>query len=162
MDDIAFAKANAIVRPATALLEPTTPELRRIEQVGGASFWEQLNVQEELAVGSAVVTGGGDLAVEFVIHAIISSAREPVSGRTVRRALVSAMQRASDWQLAHVAVPPLGTGAGNLSFEDSAESMRVAFNETLGRTPFPKQVTVVVGNRDDQHVFAARVDRQRG
>ena len=162
VDDIAFAEADAIVRPATALLEPTTPELRRIEQVGGAPFWEQIRVQDELGVGSAVVTGGGDLAVEFVIHAIIRSAREPVSAHTVRRALVSAMQRANDWQLAHLAVPPLGTGAGNLSLEASAEAMRAAFDETLGRTSFPRQVTLVVGSPDEQHVFAAQVARPPG
>ena len=44
---------------ATALLEPPTPPLRRLEQVGGRRFWSQLEAERELAVGSAVVTGGG-------------------------------------------------------------------------------------------------------
>ena len=61
VDDIAFARADAVVRPATATLEPTTAALRRLEQVGGSAFWQQLKVQQDLPVGAAVVTGGGDL-----------------------------------------------------------------------------------------------------
>jgi hypothetical protein len=62
VDDLAFVTADAVIRPTTATLEPLSPSLRRLEQVGGQPFWDQLSVQQELAVGSAVVTGGGDLA----------------------------------------------------------------------------------------------------
>jgi len=91
VDDLAFVSADAIVRPATSLLEPTTAALRRLEQVGGAAFWDQVRTQRELAVGSAVVTGGGDLGVELVVHAIIRSTTEAVSRDTVRRALTAVL-----------------------------------------------------------------------
>ena len=35
VDDLGFFPADAIVRPATTQLEPTTPALRRLEQMGG-------------------------------------------------------------------------------------------------------------------------------
>lgn len=71
VDDIAFVTADAVVRPATTSLEPTTAALRHLEQVGGPSFLKQIQVNQDLAVGAAVVTGGGDLPAPFVIHAII-------------------------------------------------------------------------------------------
>src|SRR5207244_12561370 len=87
VDDLAFLASDALVRPATARLDPTTPLVRRLEQVGGAEFTSRLRVQKELAVGAAVVTaGGGDLPAEFVIHAVIQSDDEPVTRGGVARA----------------------------------------------------------------------------
>jgi O-acetyl-ADP-ribose deacetylase (regulator of RNase III) len=159
VDDVAFVAADAIVRPATASLEPTTPMLSRLEQVGGAAFREQLQVIQELAVGSAVVTGGGDLPAEFVIHAIISSTTEPVSLAGVRRALVSSIQRAADWQLVHLSLPPLGTGAGNLDLEDAAHAMLGVLGEAMDRSPYPERVTIVVENAGEKEVFEGFMQR---
>jgi O-acetyl-ADP-ribose deacetylase (regulator of RNase III) len=159
VDDIAFVPADAIVRPATASLEPTTPTLSRLEQVGGATFREQLQVHQELAVGSAVVTGGGDLPAEFVIHAIISSITQPVSSAGVRRALISTLQRAVDWQLIHLSLPPMGTGAGNLDIEDAAQAMLNILSETMACSPFPKHVTIVVENAGEKEAFEGFMQR---
>lgn len=155
VDDLAFVSADAILRPATALLEPTTPGLRRLEQVGGASFWEHAHTERELAVGSAVVTGAGDLEVEFIIHAIIRSATEPVTRDIVRRALTAALQRAADWQLAHVATPLLGTGAGNLTLEDAADIMGAVLVAVPGPNGYPREITIVVDNDEERQVVEA-------
>jgi len=159
VDDLAFVHADAIVRPATATLEPTTPALRRLEQVGGQAFWNQMRTERELAVGSAVVTGGGDLPAELVIHAIIRSATIPCSKDTVRRALTSALQRAADWRLAHLAIPPLGTGAGNLSLDDAADVMCATLNREVPTLPFPADVTLVVETPEEQAVFERALQR---
>jgi len=155
VDDLAFVQADAIVRPATALLEPTTPALRRLEQVGGPAFWDQLQTGRELAVGSAVVTGGGALGVELVIHAIIRSVAEPVTAGTVRRALTAALQRAADWQLAHLAMPVLGTGAGSLELENAAEILGAVLTALPGPGGFPRDVTIVVENEEEQRTVEA-------
>ena len=153
VDDIAFVPADAVIRPATAALEPTAAALRHLEQVGGPAFWSQLRVQQPLAVGAAVVTGGGELAAEFVIHAVIRSDTEPVSAETVRRALTSAMQRAVDWQLARVAVPPLGTGAGNLGLEDAARVMIDVLDQHTAVSQYPSDVAIVVESDADREAF---------
>ena len=155
VDDLAFVAADAIVRPSTALLEPTTAGLRRLEQVVGAAFWEQARTERELAVGSAVVTGGGGLEVELVIHAIIRSATEPVSRDGIRRALTAALQRAADWHLAHLAMPLPGTGAGNLSVEDAADVVGAVLTAVPGPGGFPREVTIVVENDEERRVVEA-------
>lgn len=159
VDDIAFVEADAVVRPATDRLEPTSSALRHLEQIGGPAFRQQLEVRQELAVGAAVVTGGGELPSELVIHAVIRSVTEPVSELTVRRALTSALQRAVDWQLSRVAIPPLGTGAGNLSLEDAAAVMVDVISRHTAASQYPSEVYIVVDNEEDKRVFDALLRR---
>ncbi len=153
VDDIAFVSADAVIRPTTTTLEPTSASLRRLEQVGGPAFWEQLSLQSELAVGSAVVTAAGDLSADFVVHAVISSADLPVTIQQVKQALTSALQRAGDWQLTRVAVPPVGTGAGNLEMEDAAQAMVEVISKAMTATTCPREVLIVVDSEEDRAVF---------
>src|SRR5438093_452696 len=103
------------------------------ETMGGAEFHSRLLLPRELAVGAAVVTAaGGDLPAEFVIHAVIRSETEPVTRGSVARAWLSALHQAQEWEFAHVSVPPLGTGAGNLTLEDSAEIMATVLHAHKG------------------------------
>lgn len=111
VEDLAFYEGNAIIRPSTATLGATTPLLRRLELAGGASLLTQLRVSEPLPVGAAVVTGAGELPVELFVHAVVMSQTERVTRDGVRRAFRSALERVREWELAHVAVPPLGLGA---------------------------------------------------
>jgi hypothetical protein len=121
VDDLVFASGDAIAWPVSAELKAVTPVLRRLEAAGGSALAAQLRAQEPLPVGSAVVTGAGDLGVELLISAVVSSDTEPVSRAGVRRALTSALQRAGDWQIEHLVCTPFGLGAGNLDIEESAE-----------------------------------------
>lgn len=160
VDDIAFVQADAVIRPATTTLEPTSSALRHLEQVGGPGLQRQSQVQQALAVGAAVVTGAGELPTEFVIHAVIRSLQEPVSSTGVRRALTSALQRAVDWQLARVTVPPLGTGAGNLSVEEAAQVMVDVLTRHTAVTAYPTDIAIVVDTEEDKQVFDTLLRRQ--
>jgi O-acetyl-ADP-ribose deacetylase (regulator of RNase III) len=151
--EIASVDADAVVRPTTTTLEPTTSVLRNLDRVGGPSFWEQLAVRVELAIGAAVVTDGGDLPTNFVIHAVIRSCDEQVSLTGVERALTSALQRAADWQLDRLAMPPLGTGAGNLKVEDVARVTTNVLEAHLKTQRFPTDVTIVVPTEEEKEVF---------
>jgi len=92
-----------------------------------------------------------------VVHAIIRSAAEPVSRDTVRRALTAAFQRAADWQLAHLAMPLLGTGAGNLSLEDAADVMGIVLTALPGPGGFPRDVTIVVETDEERAVIESSI-----
>ena len=156
VDDIAFLAAAAVVRPATTRLDPTTSALRRLETVGGAEFTRGLHVQKELAVGAAVVTaGGGDLPAEFVIQ----SATEPVTRDGVARAWRSTLEQAREWEFASLTVPPIGTGAGNLSVEDAADIMVPILKSHLGNAAFPASVSIVVETPEERDAFEAALRR---
>jgi O-acetyl-ADP-ribose deacetylase (regulator of RNase III) len=160
VDDLAFHASDAIVRPATARLDATTPMVRRLEQIGGPEFQRRLRINRDLAVGAAVVTAaGGDLAAEFVIHAVIHSDTEPATASSVRRAWQSALERAVDWSFARVSTPPLGTGAGNLSLEDASEIMVSILKTHMLGADYPVDVTVVVESPVEREVFEAALRR---
>lgn len=159
VEDLAFYSGHAIIRPATATLGATTPLLRRLELAGGARLLEQLKVADPLPVGSAVVTGAGDLAVELLVHAIVTSLTERVTRDGVRRAFRSALQRTREWQLADVAVPPLGLGAGNLEIEESAELMTDELRAHRRSSEFPRRVTFVAETGDEASALEHAVAR---
>lgn len=163
VDDLALRTSDAIVRPATARLEPTTPAVRRLEQLGGAEFAAHLDLRIELAVGAAVVTGGGaGLPAEFVIHAVIQSHTEPVTRHGVEVAWRSALQRAQEWEFARLSTPPLGTGAGNLAIEDAAQTMVEVLTAHLATAAFPQDVTIVVETPAEAELFDAVLQRVAG
>jgi O-acetyl-ADP-ribose deacetylase (regulator of RNase III) len=160
VDDLAFLASDAIVRPATDRLDPTTPAVRRLETVGGTEFVSRLRVQKELAVGAAVVTaGGGGLPAEFVIHAVIQSDTEPVTRGGVARAWQSVLEQAQAWEFASLTVPPIGIGAGNLSVEDAAAIMVQVLKAHLGSASFPANVSFVVETPADREAFEAALRR---
>jgi len=158
VEDLAFYSGDAIVRPSTATLGATTPLLRRLEQAAGRALLEQLSRAEPLAVGSAVVTGAGDLPVDLLVHAVVSSTTERVSREGVRRALRSALERVLAWQIAEVAIPPFGLGAGNLDIDESAHLMA----DELARhrsTAYPSRVTLVAESPDEALALEAAIAR---
>ena len=157
IDDLAFVQCDAIARPATSRLAATTPLMRRLETAAGPGFAAHLSVQEPLAVGSAIVTPGGELAAGLVIHAVISSDEEPVSVSSVRRATASALQRAEAWRVAHVAIAPFGLGAGNLDVEGSAKAMSEAIVEHFARASFPSTLTVIAETAEEADRFSDRL-----
>ena len=161
-DDLAFVAADAIARPVDAELRATTPLMRRLEQAAGDEFARHLRVNEPLAVGSAVVTPAGELGVELLIHAVVSSDGEAASRDTVRQALTSALQRAADWQIAHLALAPFGLGAGNLDIEDSADVTAETVRRHRASARFPSTITIVVETPFEQEVFERRFAGERG
>ena len=159
VEDLAFYSGDAIVRPATATLGATTPLLRRLELAAGPKLLDQLTLAEPLAVGSAVVTGAGDLPVGLLVHAVVSSETERVSREGVRRALRSALQRVLAWQIAEVAIPPFGLGAGNLDIDESAQLMADELARHLETGAYPTRVTLVAETPNEALALESAVAR---
>jgi len=159
VEDLAFYSGDAIVRPTTATLGATTPLLRRLELAAGATLLEQLARAEPLAVGSAVVTGAGDLPVDLLVHAVVSSPTERVSREGVRRALRSALERVLAWQIAEVAIPPFGLGAGNLDIDESAHLMADELARHRSTAAYPSRVTLVAESPDEALALEAAIAR---
>ncbi|MEP6690072.1 MAG: macro domain-containing protein [Gemmatimonadaceae bacterium] len=156
VDDIAFAEGDAIAWPVTDTLHATTPLLRKLELAGGTALATQLQISDPLPVGSAVVTGAGDLGVDLLVSAVIRSATEPVTGAGVRRALTSALQRAADWQIARLVLTPFGLGAGNLDIDETAAITADLLARHMAGARYPTKVTMVVESDEEAAAFAAR------
>ena len=158
-DDLATLAVDAVLRAANESLDPVTPSAARLDQAAGRRFMEQHRLQAPLEVGAAVVTGGGDLAAPLVVHVVIQGEGTPAGRDTVRRALTSAWQRASDWKLARVATHLIGIGAGALSVEDATRLMMETFRHHPTTEGCPASLAIVVEGETDRDIVQAIVGR---
>ena len=155
------ADAEAILRPVSSDLAPVTGAARDVELRTGEAVRVRLQALGGLPMGGAVVTPGGDVGVPFLIHVVVQSAEEPVSSPGVRRALLNGLRRASEWEMESLALPPLGTGAGNLEPADSARAMLPVLLDHLESHEFPREVTVTVPNTYEEEVFLRALEREK-
>ena len=158
VDDLGFYEGEAIARPVNAMLEATTPVMRRLETAAGPALQQQVRLSEPLPVGAAVVTGAGELGVQLLIHGVVSSREEPVSRASVRSALVSTLHRVTAFQVRELAIAPFGLGAGNLDIEDSAEVMIDVLRAHMKRSPYPSSVLIVVETALEEQVLRSRLE----
>ena len=159
VDDLAFVTVDAVLRPADASLDPVTPSGVRLDRQAGAAFASQRRVSSPLEAGAAVVTGAGELAAPLVVHVVIQDPHSSAGRETIRRALVSAWQRAGEWQLATLAAPPIGAGAGLLAVDEAVQLMAETFPS--GRQ-FPRELSIVVEREDDRVTVEAALRRRTG
>lgn len=155
--DIGESTTAAVVRAVRSDGEAITAAGRRIELLAGSRVLERLQGLGDLPVGGAVITPGGALPAEFIIHAVIQSAEEPVSAATVRRALVNVLRRARDLGLGSVAFPPVGTGAGNLDAEEAAHILVRLLADHLREGEDPRSFEIVVESRYEEDLFNRQV-----
>ena len=125
--DLARLSVDAVVRPADAALAPAGAPGALLDEAGGDRFAAERRTATPLEAGAAVVTGGGDLAATYVLHVVIADERGPAGRDRIRRALVSAWQRAGDWGLQRVAAPLVGVAGGRLTPEESARLLIETF-----------------------------------
>jgi O-acetyl-ADP-ribose deacetylase (regulator of RNase III) len=158
VDDLASLRVDAVLRPAGESLEPLAAAASRLDQLAGQRFADQHRVSSPLEAGAAVVTGGGDLVAPFVIHVVIRDSTSPVARTTVRRALVSAWQRATEWGLGRIGAPLVGADAGQLSLEESATLLVETFPRP-GAADNPAELCIVVERQGDRDAVEAIVRR---
>jgi O-acetyl-ADP-ribose deacetylase len=157
VDDLATTTADAVLRPADESLGPLTPAMSRLDEHAGPRFAEQRRLTTPLKAGAAVVTGGGDLRAPYVLHVVIRDADSVVGREVVRRALVSAWQRATDWDLSTIAAPLVGAGAGQLSVEEAATLLAETF--PAEQTGCPAELHIVVEREADREQVEAIIRR---
>jgi O-acetyl-ADP-ribose deacetylase (regulator of RNase III) len=158
VDDLAGVAVDAVLRPADQSLDPVTPAMSRLDRQAGDRFEAQRRVTTPLEAGAAVVTGGGDLKAPFVLHVVIRDSTSPVGREVVRRALVSAWQRATDWGLGTIAAPLVGAGAGQLSMEEAASLLAETFpREATER--HPAELRIVVEKEEEREMVEAILRR---
>jgi O-acetyl-ADP-ribose deacetylase len=91
--------------------------------------------QGPIAVGEAVVTGGGALQARYVIHAAAMGQDLLTNADLIRQATINSVQRATELGLATIALPALGTGVGGFPMHEAARVMIEALGTALRGTP---------------------------
>lgn len=149
---------EGILRSVSSELEPDTPVSRDLEAAAGPAVAERLRAMGDLPVGAAVVTPGGNLEAAFLIHVVLQSAEEPIGRETLRQGLQNGLRRAQEWGLDSLAMPVLGTGAGNLSAEEAAEVMVPLIEKHHSDFEHPGEFWLMVSSDYEEDVFSRAVE----
>ena len=144
---------EAVLRPVRSDMAPLTPAARDVGLRAGTAMTDRLDQLGVVPVGGAVITPGGDLPADFVIHAVIADHEEPQSTTTVQKAIRNGLRRAVDWGLVSLALPPLGLGVGNMGAEEAARVLVELLVDHLNEGQPPLELVIIVGNEYEESVF---------
>lgn len=124
--DISTFTGDAIVNAANNHLRMGAGVAGALAARGGPAIQDECDAivrrSGPLAVGQAAVTGAGNLAVRYVIHAA-AMGDEPPSAHSIRSATREALRLADQRGVRTIAFPVLGAGIGGFPFEESARLM---------------------------------------
>jgi O-acetyl-ADP-ribose deacetylase len=158
MGELADTAAEAVLRPVSSEWAAVTPAMRRLEMAAGPAVEAQCRTLGELPVGSAVITPAADLAARFMIHVVVRSMDEAVTAAGIRRGFQNGLRRLVEWGIPRVAMPPLGTGAGNLDADESAAIMIPAIIAQMRESGSPSEVEIYVDSDYERDVFEHHVE----
>ena len=127
--DITTYAGSAIVNAANNHLALGAGVAGAIARRGGPSIQAECDRHGPVRVGEAAITGAGNLACRYVIHAA-AMGDEPVSERSIRDATRASLVLAAQHGIRDLAFPILGTGVGAFSFQRAVEIMIDAIRET--------------------------------
>jgi len=133
--DITECAVDAIVNAANNHLWMGAGVAGAIKRKGGQVIEDEAVRLGPIAVGEAVVTGGGALKARHVIHAAAMGQDLVTDADLIREATINSLKRALELGLASIAFPALGTGVGGFPIQKAAQVMIAATCSTLRNTP---------------------------
>ncbi len=157
-EDLVTADVECILRSVGSSLEPLTAIGRAIGAAAGEDLLERIEQIGDLPVGGAVITPAGNLAASFIVHVALQSHEEPVSVGGVRKALLNGLRHTCRMDIETLALPPLGTGAGNLDAETAADVMFEVLRGHMENEEYPREVTVMVATQYELQAFASHLE----
>jgi len=108
--DITELVLDAIVNPANEKLELGTGVAGAIREKGGPLIQKECDRIGGTAVGTAVITGAGDLPIKHVLHAVGPRMGEGDEDRKLASAVRASLALADRHGLKSIAIPAISTG----------------------------------------------------
>lgn len=119
--DITAESVDAIINAANSALVLGSGVAGAIRERGGPTIQAECDAHGPVEVGSAAVTGAGELAARFVIHAASMPPGGQASEETLRSSMRRSLELASEKGCLTVAVPAIGAGVAGIPLQRSAE-----------------------------------------
>lgn len=138
--DLAELEVDALVVGATESLFMTTGAAAALKRRGGDEIERAAVEQGPISPGSAIVTGGGALPAQYVIHAVAVGHDRVADPAALRAAVRSVLAYAAPLQLRRIAMAPLGTEAGAFTPEESARIVVDTIRQAAAATPIESVV----------------------
>ena len=146
--DISVQQVDAIVNAANSALAGGGGVDGAIHRRGGPSIMEETRSKYPTGcpTGTAVITGGGNLPVKYVIHTVGPVWRGGASGEPelLASAYRSSLQLAADHKLTSLAFPSLSTGAYGYPMDKAAAVALTTISDFLKRSETTLRLVLLV------------------
>lgn len=126
--DISQQDTQAVVNAANDHLWMGSGVAGALKKEGGSGIEDEATAQGPINIGEAVITGGGDLQAEYVIHAVSMGQDLKTNPEAVAKATKAALELAEEKEVSSVSFPAIGTGAGGVEIHQCASVM---LNQTI-------------------------------
>jgi O-acetyl-ADP-ribose deacetylase (regulator of RNase III) len=144
--DITALEVDAIVNPANENLQLGSGVAGAIRERGGPSIQEECNRIGSTPVGTAVMTGAGNLRAKQVIHAVGPRYGEGDDDRKLASATRAALALADRRGLRSIALPAISTGVFGFPMDRAARVMLTEIHRYLqGGTKLERVVVCLHG-----------------
>jgi O-acetyl-ADP-ribose deacetylase (regulator of RNase III) len=154
--DITAVDADAIVNSANNDLVLGGGVSGAIRRVAGPTVQEECHRIGTVPLGAAVVTSGGSLKAQWIIHAAVNPLGLWADAKSVRSAARNALKRAEEKQVKRLAFPAIGTGAGALPVERCADILLEEVMRHCGGQTVLEEVMFVLYDEKPFAIFEER------
>ena len=157
--DITELEVDAIVNPANKELELGSGVAGAIREKGGSSIQEECHRIGGTPVGTAVLTGGGDLKAKHVIHAVGPRMGEGDEDRKLQSAIRSSLAMADRHGLKSIALPAISTGEYGFPMDRCARILLTEVYRYLQGGTKLERVVVSLWGDDTFEIFKRELRR---
>ncbi len=158
--DITQADADAIVNSANNDLVLGGGVSGAIRRVAGTAVQDECAKIGTIPLGTAVVTGGGQLKAQWIIHAAVNPLGLWSDPKSVRNATRAALRKAEEKQVKRLAFPAIGTGAGALPVERCADILIDEVLRHCGGETALEEVMFVLYDEKPYAIFEERFNQR--
>ncbi len=142
--DLTECDVEAIVNPANHLLKLGAGVAGAIARKGGPMIQRECDAIGGCSVGNAAITGAGELACKYVIHAVGPKMGEGEEDEKIASATEAALNLASKNGIQSIAIPALSTGVFGVPMDLCAKALLGAIVKRLKEDGAPARVVVVL------------------
>ena len=129
-----------------------------IQQRGGIVIQKALDEIGSCPTGEAVVTEAGILKADWIIHANGPKFREEDEEDKLRKTVQSALARANEKGIKHLAFPPMGTGLYQVPLDLCTRVMVDTISGHLANGSTLEEVLIVVPDNREFNPFKAKIE----
>lgn len=152
--DITEMDVDAVVNAANNDLVLGAGVAGAIRRKGGAEIQRECNEIGTIPLGTAAITGGGQLKARFVIHAASMELGGSTTAASLRGSTVHSLHLADQKKLKSIAFPAIGAGIGGFPARECAEIMLGAALEHLRQPTSLESVYFILYDQPTFETFA--------